>query len=330
MKTTCVVAAGVNQVEVGPYDIREPLPSELLVETHFSAVSPGTELRCLAGKEPNAGPFPMITGYSLVGKVLRGAGDIQPNDWVFVPGSAVVPRGISRAWGGHIGHAIVSGASALKLSAGVDLLSASTLAMLSIALHGVSKSRSLVGDRVLVVGLGLIGQVAAALFRLAGCQVAVCDPMANRRMIAATTATYAYAPDPCWHERVRRNFPQGFDVLVDVTGVPAVVSANLPLLRAKSWDHPYEPSPKLVLLASYPGSVSLDCQDTLFNKETEIITCRNYLPHDLLRAARLLETGALDVRPFLAHVMPAGDADEGFRQLRERPDEHLTVVLDWQ
>jgi threonine dehydrogenase-like Zn-dependent dehydrogenase len=108
-----------------------------------------------------------------------------------------------------------------------------------------------------------------------------------------------------------------------------VVSTNLPLLRQKNWDNRYEPSPKLVLLASYPASLSLDYQETLFNKETELVACRNCLPNDLQRAARLLETGALDVRPLLTTLLPAGEAAEGFRQLRERPDEHLTVVFDW-
>ena len=49
MKTTCVVATDVNRVEVGEYELRDSLPGELLVETLYSAVSPGTELRCQAG-----------------------------------------------------------------------------------------------------------------------------------------------------------------------------------------------------------------------------------------------------------------------------------------
>lgn len=329
MKTMCVVAVDINRIEVAEHEIRDPLPGELLVETLYSAVSPGTELRCLAGKELNAGPFPMITGYSLVGKVLQGSGDIRPNDLVFAPGSAVVPKGISRAWGGHIGHAIVPASTVLKLSAGIDL-PFSALAMLSIALHGVSRSKPLVGDRVLVVGLGLIGQMAAALYRLAGCRVAVCDPMAKRRAIAAPNGRFAYPSNPGWHAAVRCDFPDGFDVLVDVTGVPEVVSANLSLLCQKSWDNPYGPSPRLVFLASYPRPIGVDYQETLFNKETEIVACRNYLPHDLQRAARLLETGALDMRPFLTCVAPVGTAAEAFQRLRERADEYLTVVFNWQ
>ena len=74
-----------------------------------------------------------------------------------------------------------------------------------------------------------------------------------------------------------------------------MVTANAALLRDKSWANPYEPSPKLVLLASYPGEIALDYQETLFNKETEIVTCRNFLPHEPDRVLRLLAAGMLDV-----------------------------------
>lgn len=330
MKTTCVVATGANRVEVGEYEIRNPLPGEILVETIYSAVSPGTELRCQAGKEPNAGPFPMITGYSLVGRVLCGAGAIGEGDIVFLPGAAAMPEGVTRAWGGHVGMAIAPAASALRLDPETDLASASALAMLSIALHGVLKTVPRVGDRVLVAGLGLIGQFAVTLFRLAGCRVAVCDPVQQRRALAAPDGRCSYAPEPGWHGGVKRDFPEGFDLVVDVTGVPAVVTANLPLLRQKSWEDPHEASPKLVLLASYPGSIALDYQETLFNRETELVTCRNYLPQDLQRAARLLTTGVIDVKPLLASRMPVADAAAGYRKLREHPEDALTVVFEWR
>ena len=330
MKTLCVVAESVNRIQVAEYDVRDPLPDEILVETRYSAVSPGTELRCLAGREANAGAFPMITGYSLVGRVLRGAGNIRENDVVFLPGARVMPRGITRAWGGHVGLAIAPATLALKLEPNTDFVQASALAMLSIAMHGVLKAAPSVGDRVLVVGLGLIGQLAAALFRLAGCRVAVCDPVEQRRTLAAPDGRCSYAPNPGWQEAAGADFPEGFDIVTDVTGVPAVVSANLPLLREKSWEDPGDPSPKLVLLASYPGNIALDHQDTLFNKETEVVTCRDYLPRDLRRAARLLASRAIDLAPLLTVVMPVTSAADAYRRLREEPQHALTAVFDWR
>lgn len=100
MNVTCVVAERANEIAVRHCSLREPGDHEILIRTMYSCISPGTELRCLAGQEPNAGKFPMITGYSLVGRVIKGAGAIQEGNLVFANGTSVVPDGITSAWGG--------------------------------------------------------------------------------------------------------------------------------------------------------------------------------------------------------------------------------------
>ena len=136
MKTIAVVAEAPNRVVVGEYSLREPRADEVVIATAYSTISPGTELRCLAGREPNAQRFPMITGYSLAGTILRGAGDFKPGDRVFLNGASVCPDGIASAWGGHIQYAIAPVSQVVRLPAGVDLKAASALSMLSIAKIG--------------------------------------------------------------------------------------------------------------------------------------------------------------------------------------------------
>ena len=109
-----------NRVEVQTHPLREARPDEVMAETLFSAISPGTELRCLAGNERNAGAFPMITGYSLVAKVVRGTGDLHEGDLAFFNGAPLCPEGVSRSWGGHVSHVVAPPSAAIKLPAGVD------------------------------------------------------------------------------------------------------------------------------------------------------------------------------------------------------------------
>ena len=196
--------------------------------------------------------------------------DFKPGDRVFLNGASVCPDGIASAWGGHIQYAIAPVSQVVRLPAGVDLKAASALSMLSIAMHGVCRAAPLPGDRVLVAGQGLIGLFAAALLRRAGCRVAVADKVPARLAVAQRLGqSHRFEVGDTWPAPVRELFPDGVDILLDATGVPAVVRANLPLLRGKSWENLYEPSPKLVLLASFPGDVALDYQETLFNKECE-------------------------------------------------------------
>ena len=214
MKIRAAIAEGVNSVTVRECEIREPIAGEILVQTAYLCVSPGTELRCQAGKEPNAGAFPMITGYSLAGVVVKGAGDIAEGDRVFLGGTDVTPEGVSNAWGGHVSHAICNAAAATKLPADADLKTASALAMTAIATHGVCKTGPLPGDRVMVVGQGLIGQLAAGIFAAAGCEVAVCDPLAMRLELARKMgAAETYSPDDLAGGKVAERFPDGFDIL---------------------------------------------------------------------------------------------------------------------
>jgi len=52
------------------FDLRRPASGEVLVATRFTCVRPGTELRCLAGRQPDAVGFPYIPGYAMVGEVI--------------------------------------------------------------------------------------------------------------------------------------------------------------------------------------------------------------------------------------------------------------------
>jgi bacteriochlorophyllide a dehydrogenase len=329
MKTTCVVAEAVNKVVVGEYTIRDPQADEIMVKTLYSTISTGTELRSLAGKEPNAPKFPMITGYSLVGQVIKGNKDIKEGQYAFMNGTQVPPEGIASTWGGHVAHAICRACDTHVLPENINLKWASAMSMFTIALHGACRANPKPADNVLITGQGLIGQLATAILNTNhGCSVAVCDSFPARLEIARKMGVHkTYLADKSWPEEVRKDFPKGFDVIVDTTGVPEVLESNLPLLRDKP--QPYDPSPKVVILGSYPGKISFDYQITLFAKEADIITSRVYLPHELEMAKKLMTGGRINLDPILGDELPVRRADEAFRRLREERDRCLTFVLNW-
>src|SRR5687767_7694195 len=102
MKAQAIVFAGVGNVELRGLKLPEPGPGELLLETLFSGISPGTELRCLAGKQGGA-EFPFVAGYAMVARVIgRGAGaSLADGTLVFSMGSEHCGE-VNRAWGGHM------------------------------------------------------------------------------------------------------------------------------------------------------------------------------------------------------------------------------------
>ena len=52
MNARSILHVGINEVAVRDVDVRDPGPGEVLIETVYSGISPGTELRCLRGKRP--------------------------------------------------------------------------------------------------------------------------------------------------------------------------------------------------------------------------------------------------------------------------------------
>jgi threonine dehydrogenase-like Zn-dependent dehydrogenase len=108
---------------------------------------------------------PMTMGYASAGTVLavgEGVSGIQAGDRVASNGP----------------HAeVVSVAKNLcaKVPDGVPMSHAAFAVLGSIALQGIRLSKATLGERVLVIGLGLIGQLTVSILRSAGCRVIATD-----------------------------------------------------------------------------------------------------------------------------------------------------------
>jgi len=117
-------------------------------------------------------------GYSSAGVVLEvGAGAEE-----FAVGDQVACAGA-----GYAGHAEVNWVPknlCAKIPPNLSFESAAAVAVGAIALQGVRVAEVKVGERVAVIGLGLIGQLVAQILRAAGCGVWGLDPDPQRVKLA--------------------------------------------------------------------------------------------------------------------------------------------------
>lgn len=104
---------------------------------------------------------PMPLGYSSAGVVLecgRGVQELKPGDRVATAGP-------------HAGVVAIGKNLCARIPDGVSFEQAAYTSVATIGLEGVRLARVALGERVLVIGLGLIGQICVALLKAQGCHV---------------------------------------------------------------------------------------------------------------------------------------------------------------
>jgi 2-desacetyl-2-hydroxyethyl bacteriochlorophyllide A dehydrogenase len=314
MQAGAILFTNVNQAELAAITIPEPGEGELLVETAYSCISPGTELRCLRGQQPDAQPWPFIPGYALTGQVIAcGAGtSLQPGTKVFCRGTQRASH--ARMWGGHVSHALVSERAVYTLPPEIDLRAASLAALVAIALHGVRLSRPQIDERVVVFGLGPIGQLSARLHALTGAQVVGVDRVAARVALLQAAGHNALLADDTGNEALQQILPNGADVVVDATGAPAALPAALALARDPAWGDGPVGGARYLLQGSYAGSIPIPYQEA-FQKELQILVPRDLQPRDIRRALELIATGSLSVRDLISAVYTPEQAATSYAEL---------------
>ena len=158
----------VGRVQWEPLEIpASPDSYTVVAQTLCSLVSVGTELALYTGSHigftlPNP-PFPMMPqkpGYALVGRVTavgREVKEIQPGQRVLVE----APHGTAAVV--DVRHTTVS-----PLPDEISHAEGTLVRLAGIALTAVRVAPLHLGDVVVVYGLGLVGQLAAQLFRISG------------------------------------------------------------------------------------------------------------------------------------------------------------------
>jgi predicted dehydrogenase/threonine dehydrogenase-like Zn-dependent dehydrogenase len=114
------------------------------------------------------------TGYSASGVVL----ETGKNIYDFKPGDFVACAGAGMA--NHAEFISVPSNLTVKLPEGLSLKTASTVALGAIALQGVRRCSPEIGSYVVVIGLGILGQITSQILKVSGCRVLGIDIDENR------------------------------------------------------------------------------------------------------------------------------------------------------
>jgi 2-desacetyl-2-hydroxyethyl bacteriochlorophyllide A dehydrogenase len=332
MKTPAVVFVEPKRVEIREMEVADPGPGQVGIRTAYSGVSQGTERWALTGRynhwdENPALNYPCSPGYQAAGTVDalgEGVDDLAVGDHVFTMGTHFTDpahKYPGPCQASHSGYLVADAAAVTKVAAEVDLAVASQYHVASVARSGVRITKIEPGELVVVIGLGMIGQMSAQFARRAGATVIATDLIASRcdaaransadQVVDGTTESL----EAVLHEAA----PAGADVVVDTTGDHRMFDRCRDLVRHEG---------RIAMQGYYVEPIAIEFHPTHLKRATVTFPCGwddDY--NDVL--AEDMATGRIAIEPLITHRIPFGDAAQAYGLVVDHPEQSLGMVLDW-
>jgi 2-desacetyl-2-hydroxyethyl bacteriochlorophyllide A dehydrogenase len=342
-----IVFEAPDKVALGKFELGPLGPTEIIVKTHYTLVSAGTELRVLGGHYGSEGKFPLIPGYSVVGEVTTLGSEAQGfrvGDLVSCRNPRPVP-GVGSQWGGqaslHV-YTTVGEDRPVLLPAGAKTLDYVIAEISAISLRGVEAAAAKSGESAVVIGQGLIGAFSAGWLRARGCRVIVTDVENKRleRALAGGVAAAINGRDADTEARLGFLLNGGADIVVESSGTSAGALLAYRLLRKKPQaygsDYKVEPIgfyhadwPRLIMQANYLEPVSINPFSFVPGEGVVILAPKDRGVEDRQKAVEAIRQGVLSASAFFDKVTPFTEAPQAYRALQEDKNNTFSVVFDW-
>lgn len=281
---------------------------------------------------------PMVLGYSSAGTIValgKGMEGFQVGDRVACAGGNFAV---------HAEYAVVPRNLLTRLPDHVDFESAAFTTLGAIAMHGFRLAQPQLGERVAIIGMGLLGLLSAGIARAAGCNVFGIDLSPNRvalsQSLGHTTVIRAEA------EAAGMAFTQGqgFDIVlicadarsndpVELAGqiardrgrVVAVGAVGLTIPRKVY----YEKEISFHISRSYgPGRYDSAYEER--GQDYPLGYVRWTEGRNLGSFVELLANGSIDVKPLISHRFPIETAPDAYELITgKRREPFLGVLLTY-
>jgi 2-desacetyl-2-hydroxyethyl bacteriochlorophyllide A dehydrogenase len=324
-----------REVELREESLPAPGAAEVLVETTCSAISAGTEMLVYQGRFPRdleadsvisslRGGFryPLAYGYACVG-VVRDTGSQVDTSWREKPVFAFQP---------HTSHFICKPGSLFAIPTSLSSETACFLPNIETAINLVQDGSPIFGERVLVLGQGIVGLLTASLlseFPLEVLVTADCYPL--RCNSSPVTRHLSLDPHSVGFRKDALGFlKQGADLTFELSGNPAALNDAIALTRFSG----------RIVIGSWYGEkqVEVDLGSTFHRSRIKLISSQVSTIAPELEGrwdkARRFEAAwkALErIKPekWITHRFAIDDAAKAYRLLDESPQETIQILFTY-
>ncbi len=321
-----VETADIRSVEV-------PVPTaergEVLIRVEAAGIC-GTDRHLFKGEFPSVPDTTLGHEFSGIlvacpgGEFAEGARvTCDPNTWCGTCAQCLrgrvnlcennIATGIHRD-GGFAEYCAFPASKAVALPDGLDPLHGAFCEPLACTLHGMDIGAVVPGDRVLIVGGGVIGLLAVQIARLSGSEVMLLTRSAAKQSLGKDLGAHhaVGSPDEC-----REIWPEGADLVVECAGVAETVTLSPKLARTGG---------RVVILGVLPSGeqVQIEPFDMLFREVQMHFSFLNPFTH--ARAAQMIADGSIVVAPLVSRTISLEEAAKAISE-PPLPGEVRAIVL---
>ena len=315
-----------------------PGPDEVLVRVTHSAIC-GTDLKIFTGAIPVG--YPRIMGHEMSGELVGGydgdglkRGDRVVVDPVVYCGACfncragqtnLCPNGtlLGRdANGGFAEYVVAPRTHVFRLPETIEPRTAPAIQVVTTCVHAQRRANIFPGQSVVVVGLGVTGQLHAQLAKARGAYpvIGITRSAWKRKLAEELGADITL---PAGADAIRRvveaTSGRGPDVVIETTGIVRSIADAMTMARLGG---------TLVLFGITTAAEGALPFYQLYFKELNIVNTRAAKGEDFPDSIDLVARGVVKLLPLVTQVMPLSELAPAIDMLKTDVDGRMKIILE--
>jgi threonine dehydrogenase-like Zn-dependent dehydrogenase len=310
MKALVIHAPHKASVETVPYPV--PGPGEVTIKVHNCGVC-GTDYHIFEGVFLS--PYPIIPGHEFSGviaEVGEGITEFAVGDRVTADPTLYCGKceycltnrvnhcknwsALGNTTAGSMAEYVkVPAKNVIKMPDSMSFAQGAFVEPVACVVHGMNRLQLQVGDRVVLFGAGAMGlQLVQAIAHAGASELVVVDVSKDKLEMAlnmgATRGVLAVEAPTV----LKADYPDGFDVVVDVTGLPKVIEQEFDYMG---------PTAKFLQFGVAPQVSSINLNPfKLYHKDWTLLGSMA-INNTFIPAFRWVKEGRIDVLPIISHTL---------------------------
>ena len=192
----------------------------------------------------------------------------------------------------------------------------------AVGLHAVHLADIRVGDKVLIVGGGIIGLVSAMFAKLEGAEfvaVSETNEARGKKSVKLNVADdWFNAKDENFLNNIFTKIPNGFDVVIDCSGTTKAVESELMTVK---------PGGTIVLVGVSPKPIEFASVIAVM-KELTIKGAIAYTKEEFKNCISLMANKKIDVMKFVDDIVPLEETQKAYERLTSGTDDAVKIMID--